>query len=175
MFNQTHTPIEVSVCSLNVNRSNTATHAAMHVIREKTDPPFNLLLIQEPWWEKLHNRQATVSFPGWQVILLKSQIIENERPCVTGYYRQGGHLEVTLRTNILSDLNIMILETKRTGDPSNPTRIINTYNQKQLGEQNENIFTIDHLTRIHLNLEIPTIITGDWNTCHPKWDDSIEQ
>ncbi|SRR5258708_39160609 len=102
-----------------------------------------LLLIQEPWWEKLHNGQATVSFPGWQVILLKSQITENERPCVTAYYRQGVNLEVTLRTDILSDLDIMILETKRTGDPNNPTRIINIYNQKQLGEQSRNIYTID--------------------------------
>ena len=86
-------------------------------IGEKTDPPYDLLLIQEPWWEKLHNGQATVSFPGWQVILPKSQIAENERPRVTTYYRQGAQLEVTLRTDILSDLDIMILEIKRTSDP----------------------------------------------------------
>ena len=117
MFNQTHIPIEVTVCSLNVNRSNAATHTTMHAIGEKTDPPYDLLLIQEPWWEKLHNGQATVSFPGWQVILPKSQITENKRPHVTTYYRQGAQLEVTLRTDILSDLDIMILEIKRTSDP----------------------------------------------------------
>ena len=164
MYNQTQTYTGISVCSLNVNRSNAATHAAMHTIGEKSDPAFDLLLIQELWWEKLHNGQATVSFPGWQVILPKSQITENERPCIAVYYRQGVHLEVTLRTDILSDLNVMILETKRTGNPGNPTRIINLYNQKQLGEHNGSTYTIDCLSRIHLNPEIPTIITGDWNT-----------
>ncbi len=59
----------------------------------------------------------------------------------------------------------MILEVKRTGDPNSPTRIINIYNQKQLGE-NRNIYTIDHLT---------TVITRDWNTHHPDWDDGIDQ
>src|SRR5258708_596545 len=117
MYNQTQTYTGISVCNLKVNRSNAATHAAMHTIREKSDPAFDLLLIQEPWWEKLHNGQATVSFPGWQVILPKSQITENEQPHVTTYYRQGAQLEVTLRTDILSDLDIMILEIKRTSDP----------------------------------------------------------
>ncbi len=78
MYNQTQSSIEVSVCSLNMNRSNAATHMAMHTIGEKSDPAYDLLLIQEPWWEKLHNGQATISFPGWQVILPKSQIAANK-------------------------------------------------------------------------------------------------
>ena len=68
----------------------------------------------------------------------------------------------------------MILEVKRTGDPNSPMRIINIYNQKQLGE-NRNIYTIDCLARIHLDLNTPTVITGDWNTHHPDWDDGIDQ
>ena len=74
-----------------------------------------------------------------------------------------------LRTDILLDLDTMILEVKRTGNPNEPTRIINIYNQKQLGE-NRNIYTVDHLARIHLDPNTPTIITRDWNTvrAHPR-------
>src|SRR5260221_10542205 len=172
MNSQSHTHTTISVCSLNVNRSNAATHAAMHTIGEKTTPAPDLLLIQDPWWEKLNNEHATISFPGWQAILPKSHITENECPHITAYHRQSAHLEVMLRTDILSDLDTMILEVKRTGDPNKPTRIINIYNQRQLGE-NRNIYTVDHLARIHLNSNTPMIITGDWNTRHPDWDDGV--
>ncbi len=173
MNSQTHTHTTILVCSLNVNRSNAVTHAAMHTIGEKTTPAPDLLLIQEPWWEKLNNEHATISFPGWQAILPKSHITKNKCPHITAYHRQSVHLEVTLRTDILLDLDTMILEVKRTGDPNKPTRIINIYNQKQLGE-NRNIYTVDCLARIHLNLNTPMIITGDWNTHHPDWDDGVD-
>ena len=59
------------------------------------------------------------------------------------YYRLGAHLKVSLRTDIISDLDIMILEASREGDPSTPTRVINIYNQKQLDKPNSMTYTID--------------------------------
>ena len=59
------------------------------------------------------------------------------------YYRLGVHLEVSLRTDIISDLYVMILEASREGDSSTPTRVINIYNQKQLDEPNSMTYMID--------------------------------
>ena len=57
----------------------------------------------------------------------------------------------------------MILEIKREGDSNEATRLINIYNQKQLGDLHPPVFTSDHLARIQWDPSIPTIITGDWN------------
>ncbi len=68
----------LAICSLNVNRSNAATHAAMNAIAKSQNPPFDILLVQEPWWEKIHTSYGTVSFMGWQVILPKRPLRERE-------------------------------------------------------------------------------------------------
>ena len=93
---------------------------------------------------------------------------------MTAYYRLGARLEVSLRSDIFSDLDVMILEAYREGDSVTPARLINIYNQKQLGEPNSITYTVDHLASIYLNPAIPTIITRDWNTRHPDWDDGID-
>src|SRR5260370_39278056 len=126
---QTQSNSLISVCSLNINCSNTATHAAMYIIAESKEPAFDLFLVQEPWWEKINQEFRMVSFPGWQTILPKCPIQAEERPRVATYYRIGTNVEVTLRNDILTDLDIMVLKTKREGDPTVAMRLINIYNQ----------------------------------------------
>src|SRR5258708_4840742 len=62
----------------NVNHSNTAMHAAMHFISTQQDPPFDIILVQEPWWCEIDDALATVSLTGWQVTLPKLSIPQNE-------------------------------------------------------------------------------------------------
>jgi len=74
MIEQAKSTTLISVCSLNVNRSNAATHAAMYIITQSENPVFDIFLVQEPWWEKINQEYRTVSFSGWQTILLKNPI-----------------------------------------------------------------------------------------------------
>src|SRR5258707_14646538 len=94
----------LAICSLNVNRSNAATHAAMNAIAKSKNPTFNILLVQEPWWEKAHTSHGMVSFMGWQVTLPKRPIGEKEQPHVAAYHWQGANIEITLRNDIITDL-----------------------------------------------------------------------
>jgi len=52
----------------------------MQVLTESQNPTFNILLIQEPWWEKIHATHRMVSFMGWQTILPKQLLREKEQP-----------------------------------------------------------------------------------------------
>src|SRR5260370_9448491 len=79
----------IRVCSLNVNHSNAATHAAMHVMSTQTNPPFNILLIQDPWCCKANSTFQMFSFAGWKLTLPKSTIQQNERPRTTPYHKTG--------------------------------------------------------------------------------------
>ena len=157
------------VCCININRSTNAMHALAHNIA-MSEQKFDILLIQELWW----NESIMTSFQGWQVILPTPTIKEHERPRVVAYYRLQEGIDITLRTDICADLDFMILDIKREGSRSPPTRLINIYNQQTPGESQDPEYTTDRLARIHLNPETPTVITGDWNLHHNLWNSTIE-
>ncbi len=153
----------ISLCSLNMNWSNAAMHAAMYIIAESKGPVYDVFLVQEPWWEKINHKYRTVSFPGWQTILPKHPIQETECPRVAAYQRISANLEITLCNDIITNLDVMALNTQREGDTMEATRIINIYNQKQLGEHPSIIYTSNCIKNLQWDPNVPTIITGDWN------------
>jgi len=51
------------------------------------------------------------------------------------YYRLQVGIEITLRTDISTDLDFMILDVRCEGTRNPPTCIINLYNQIELGEE----------------------------------------
>src|SRR5260370_32588229 len=118
MIAQAKSKTLITVCSLNMNQSNVATHAAMYIIAESKEPVIDIFLVQEPWWEKINQEYRTVAFPGWQSMLPKHLIQTTECLRVVAYYKMAANLEVTLckDTNILTDLDAMILKIKREGD-----------------------------------------------------------
>src|SRR5258705_487758 len=122
--------LAIRVCSLNVNHSNAATHAAMHYISSQKEPPFDIILIQEPWWQEINSTFTTVSLAGWQVTLPKPTIPQDEQPRTTTYHRLRVGINLTLRTNIAQDLDYMILNIKREGATWPPITLINICNQK---------------------------------------------
>src|SRR5260370_42553554 len=75
---------------------------------------------------------------------------------------------------ICSDLDFMILDIRCRGLRHPPTCLINLYNQMELGELQESVYTTDRLASVHLHLATPTIITGDWNLHHALWNSGID-
>ena len=120
------------ICCININCSTNAMHELTHNIASSKQD-LDIILVQEPWW----NGNITTSFQGWQVILPTPTIKVDERPRVAAYYRLQAGIEVTLRTDICADLDFMILEVKCEGLGRPPIRIINIYNQVELGETQE--------------------------------------
>ena len=135
----------------------------MYIISKSNNPKFDIFLVQEPWWEKINEEYRMVSFPGWQTMLPKHPIKTSEQPRVVAYYKIGANLEVTLRNDIISDLDIMAIKIKRNGDTAEAMRIINIYNQKQLSDPTPPSYTSDRIANLQWDPNVPTIITGDWN------------
>ena len=101
-------------------------------------------------------------------------IKENEHPRVVAYYQLQAGIEITLRMDICSDLDFMILDVRCSGLRHPPTHLINIYNQMELGELQESVYTTDRLASVHLHPATPTIITGDWNLHHTLWNSRID-
>src|SRR5260370_13643058 len=97
----------LSICSININRSTNTMHTLAHNLATSKQN-INILLIQELWW----NGSITTSFQGWQVILPTPTILENECPQVMAYYQlqAGIEIEITLQTDISTDLDFMLLD-----------------------------------------------------------------
>ena len=167
--NQAKLNSALHVCSINVNCSTNAMHELAHNII-MTKQKFDIILVQEPWW----NSNITTSFQGWQVIL-PTTIKENNCPRVVTYYKLQAGIEITLRTDISSDLDFMVLDIKHEGSRHPPTCIINLYNQTKPGEIPSLNFTTDRLANINLHPGMPTVIMGDWNLHHSNWNSSIEK
>src|SRR5260221_753058 len=113
MIEQAESISPISLCSLNINQSNTATHAAMYIISKNVEPVFDIFLVQEPWWEKVNQEYRTVVFPGWQTILPRCPILPTECPRVVAYYKLVANLEITLHNNFITDLDMMSVNIKR--------------------------------------------------------------
>src|SRR5258708_5099728 len=173
MIEQAESISPISLCSLNINQSNTATHAAMYIISKNVEPVFDIFLVQEPWWEKVNQEYRTVVFPGWQTILLRHPILSTEHPRVVTYYKLDANLEITLCNDFITDLDVMTLDIKREGVMTEAMRVINIYNQKELGANPTTIYTSNHIANLQWDPSIPTIITSNWNICHPQWDSRV--
>src|SRR5258708_5896084 len=151
------------------NCSTNAMHTLAHNIATSKQE-LDIILVQEPWW----NSNISTLFQGWQVVLPTPTIKENECPRVVAYYKLQAGIEMTLRTNICKDLDLMILEVKCEGLRHPPMHIINIYNQTELGETQEQRYMTDRLASINLHPGTPMIITGDWNLHHNSWDSMVE-
>src|SRR5260370_31052034 len=120
MNKHNHRKTGIKVCSLNVNHSNVATHAAMDFLTTCQDPPFNVILIQEPWWHEINSTYSTVSLAGWQLMLPKPSIPHHQQPRMATYNKLGMGISLTLTTDIAQDLDFMILDIGRK-TPHGPT------------------------------------------------------
>lgn len=95
------------------------------------------------------------------------------RPRTLTYYRPRPDFSITLRSDIMEDRDIQILEIVQTDQPV--TTIMNVYNDSPKGDQ----CVLNRLRMIPNAVpQHPTLITGDFNLHHTSWsreDRELEQ
>ena len=152
----------INILQLNTNRSNSVCHAILNA----TVKSFDILLLTEPWFGFIGNDQrGPVALSGWYPILPLQPIPEDLTPRTMAYYRRRDDFHVTLRSDLVSDADIQILQVDQPPNP--PTLIVNVYNQ-QAGDD-RNSWSVDRLRNVILPENLPVIITGDFNMHHPLW------
>ena len=163
--NPTLTTAPIRFLQLNINRLPTATHAILNERIRDTD----ILLLLEPRWARIGTDTngnpiiGPIGHQAWTPLLPMSSIPENTTPRVMAYYRKRPDLDVTLRSDIIQDPDIQILDITQTGKPT--TTIVNIYNDPQK-KRNSSAYRLRELA---LPTESHTILTGDWNLHHTLW------
>ncbi|KAL6298876.1 hypothetical protein BKA93DRAFT_706866, partial [Sparassis latifolia] len=103
----------------------------------------------------------------WQPILPISTLTAVDRPRVMAYVAKRDDFTVTLRSDIIQDLDIQVLEVQQ--HPHPPTLLVNVYNQPPIHDHHA-AWTAERLRQVHLPPEVPTVISGDWNAHHRMWE-----
>ncbi|GBE90189.1 hypothetical protein SCP_1900380 [Sparassis crispa] len=79
------------------------------------------------------------------------------------YVSKRDDFSVTLRSDIAQDLDIQVLEVQQHAHP--PTLLVNIYNQSPLHDDHGE-WTAERLRQIQFPLDIPIVLSGDWNSHH---------
>ena len=133
---------------------------------------FDIFLIQEPNWGFIGTNpingdpiHGPIALQGWNMILpVPNAAGTPNRPRTMTYYRPRPDYTITLRTDIIEDPDIQILDIIQTNQPT--VTVINIYNDTPKGV-NCILNRIRH-TRDIIR-ENPTALTGDFNMHHPLW------
>ena len=167
----------IKIVQLNVQRKK---HIVTQLLNNSTTD-IDVLLIQEPAWSFIGHDPTSgtdilgpVTLQGWSILLpVASQDADAPCPWTMTYYRPRSDFSIALRTDLLEDRDIQILEIAQTNHPT--TSIINIYNDSPKGD----LCILNHLRAAHPSLpNQPTLITGDFNLHHPLWsrdDRDLEQ
>ena len=146
-------------------------HATIQLLNNNISE-LDIILIQEPAWSFIGRNPTTgkeiigpVALKGWSTILPLTAMNETSpRPRTLTYYRPRPDFTLTLRSDLIEDRDIQILDIYQLNQP--PVTIINIYNDTPSGDQ-----CILNRLRLANNI-IPqhaTLITGDFNLHHPTW------
>lgn len=158
----------IKIVQLNVQRKKHLTIQLLNNFFSEID----ILIIQEPSWSFIGRDPATgrdingpVALQGWSTILpVTSQNADSPRPRTLTYFRPWHDFSITLRTDLIEDRDIQVLEINQTDQPS--TSIINIYNDSPKGDQ----CILNKLRNIYATFpNHPTLLTGDFNLHHPSW------
>ena len=168
VLSQRTTTLPIRIAQLNTQRKKTVITQLLNNLAEE----FDILIIQEPSWGRIGSDPCSgieihgpTSVRGWNIILpVPSAAGSATRPRTLTYYRPRPDYTITLRTDIIEDRDIQVLDVLQINQ--NPITIINIYNDTP---QKENCILaqlrqVDNIIREH-----PTIITGDFNMHHPLW------
>ncbi|KAF8074161.1 Endonuclease/exonuclease/phosphatase, partial [Lyophyllum atratum] len=155
----------IRILQLNTNRSNQVCHTLLNAYISR----FDLILVTEPWWDKIGTDQiGPVSHTAWTPILPVASVPRGQRPRVMAYVKTRPDFTVTLRSDIAKDLDIQILDIQQANYPT--TTIVNIYSQPRASGSNARRSDASvRLQALRLPQEDPVIISGDWNQHHPDW------
>ena len=160
--------LPIKIAQINIQRKK---HATIQLLNNNITE-FDIILVQEPAWSFIGRNPATgkeingpVALQGWSTILPVTSITDTSpRPRTLTYYRQRPDFSITLRSDLIENRDIQILDIYQLNQPT--VTVINIYNDSPSGDQ-------CILNRLHqVNNLLPqnaTIITGDFNLHHPMW------
>ena len=115
----------IKIIQLNCNKKGSTVHGLLNTCFNDTD----LHLLQESWWAQIspNGIKGLVGHRAWTPILpTTTQSTDNLPPCVMAYFQPRPGMEVVLRSDLIQDQNIQILNIIHQGNPT--TTIINLYN-----------------------------------------------
>ncbi|PPQ92947.1 hypothetical protein CVT25_000111, partial [Psilocybe cyanescens] len=129
---------------------------------------FDLIILQEPAWGYIGKVEGKdvhgpVALAGWTPIIPVTAPPPDFRPRTMAYSRTRSDFSLTLRTDILEDKDIQILDVTQPGHDT--ITIINVYNDTPA----QGHCILNRLRLLELSLDHPTIITGDFNLHHTLW------
>ncbi|KAF8826616.1 hypothetical protein HHX47_DHR5000289 [Lentinula edodes] len=130
---------------------------------------FDIIFIEEPNWSFIGKEGDRVIWgavnhaSAWTPISPILAALDSIHSRVYAYVKNGLQAEVTLRTDIICDRDIMVLDVTPRG--GNKTTFIHIYNDPSMGRQ-QILWRLRHLD---LALQKPTVITGDANLHHIRW------
>ena len=164
-----HQPIRIA--SVNMRKRNAATHALLN-----SDKETNLLLIQEPWFNKIGTARQDnarlgvdvlggVASPEWELIY--PGLTEGQRPKVMAYARKNSahdpdtpHFTMVPRVDICSHPTIQVLDVILDDEQ---WQVINFYHDVR-----DNT-SLQALLALEINATTPTLLIGDFNLHSRTW------
>lgn len=155
--------LPIRVAQLNAQRKK---HTVINLLNNFC-ADFDIIILQEPPWGRIGSKEGQdvmgpVAVAGWTPIIPVTSPTQ-DRPRTMTYHRTRPDFTITLRTDIVEDKDVQILDISQPGHPM--TTIINIYNDTPA--QNECI--LRRLQLLDIPNDHPTIITGDFNLHHDLW------
>jgi hypothetical protein len=154
----------IKVLQVNLNRSQLATESALQIaIKYKVD----LIIVQEPWLVPSldYNTAYLVAHPSYTQILPKDL---RYRPRTLAYISKEFKPLVSLATSSPLDTDLLVLDVIQ---GNQRIQIVNIYQEKDQG--GGELKTIQR-SLTQLALYSHSLILGDFNTHHPRWDPLIK-
>ena len=129
---------------------------------------FDIIILQEPAWGFIGNDEGNdihgpVALQGWNPIIPITNNADPKRPRTLTYFRSRPDFTVTLRSDLIEDRDIQVLDIEQPNQPI--TTLINVYNDPRLQQQS----ALNRLRRTNIPRDHPVIITGDFNLHHDMW------
>ena len=164
----------IRIKSVNVHRNN----GRMHGILQNDDSSFDIILIQEPWFDSIAtlrsdtdpNGNPSNGFPAnnkW--FILSPPFSSDIRPKVCTYINKQTMNQTFIINHIppspLLSSNSMVMDfLSPTNREHIDLRIVNVYHDKPASGH-----ALSHLFSHELDANIPTLFLGDFNTHSPRW------
>ena len=161
----------ISIASVNMRKRNAVTHALLN-----SEKDTHLLLIQEPWYDKIGTArsdnarqgidvQGGAASPEWELIY--PGLTEGQRPKVMAYARKHAprnpdtpHFTVVPRIDICSHPTLQVMDIILDDDI---WRVINFYHDVRDNTSLQALLALD------IDATIPTMLMGDFNTHAQAW------
>ena len=156
----------------NANKSDIAHHTVLQQGYESTT---DIILLQEPYCPKINGQYIGLQHPAYELIVPLANTSSSNipiRPRVLTYVRKARKLVYIPRYDLFNDPDIQAIEIMGI----ETFLLYNIYNEKERDYglnpnqgPHQGRYTIDRLL-LNTHLQLPTLLAGDFNLHHPRWN-----